>query len=305
MTQLAAQDTALQDVLDAADARPGADTQAFSLVLQAAVAAAQVSPELARPYVARLWFTPWRMSGGAAAEEREARWTARMRRTSYEVDGQTYSALELGEGPTVLLLHGWGDSAARVSAFAEPLAAQGFRVLAPDLPGHGRNPAVETDVPQWARVVEVLARTHKAHAIVAHSLGGVPATRVACELDLEALVLLAPAVRLAEVVTTFRDMFGLPDAAVVGLRQDIEARFGPDVWEEWRVDTFPVPEHLPVLLVQSRDDEQIPVAEGRLLARALPDVEHVELDGLGHTKLLRDPGVVDRVVRFLSGVAPG
>jgi pimeloyl-ACP methyl ester carboxylesterase len=305
MTHLAARGTTLQDVLDAADGCPGADAEAFALTHQAAIAAAQVSPELARPYVARLWFTPWRMSGGAAAEEREARWTARMSRTTYQVDGETYSALELGEGPTVLLVHGWGDSAARVSSFAEPLARQGFRVLAPDLPGHGRNPAVETDVPQWARVLDVLARTHKAHAIVAHSLGGVVATRVACDLDLEALVLLAPAVRLDNVVETFRGMFGLPDAAVVGLRQDIEARFGPDVWDDWRVDVFPVPERLPVLLVQSRDDEQIAVEDGRLLAASLPSSEHVELDGLGHTKLLRDQGVIERVVQFLAQPASG
>jgi pimeloyl-ACP methyl ester carboxylesterase len=60
-----------------------------------------------------------------------------------------------------------------------------------------------------------------------------------------------------------------------------------------------------VLLVQSRDDEQIPVDEGRLLAAALPRREHVELDGLGHTKLLRDEGVIERVVRFLAQPASG
>jgi pimeloyl-ACP methyl ester carboxylesterase len=273
--------------------------------LAAVHAAARVSPELARPYVGRLWFTPWRVGGGAAAEAREARWTGRMTRTAYEVDGQSYSALELGEGPTVLLLHGWGDHAARMSAFAEPLVAQGFRVVAADFPGHGGNPPRQTSLPEWARVAEVLTRTTKAHAIVAHSLGGVAATRVACDLDLEALVLLAPAVRLDNVVDTFRGMFGLSEDAVTGLRQDIEARFGPGVWEEWRVDAFPVPEKLPVLLVQSRDDEQISVEDGRLLAAALPNREHVELDGLGHTKLLRDEGVIDRVVRFLTEPASG
>ena len=305
MTQFAARETPLQDVLDAADAHPGVDAAAFSLTHAAAVAAAQVSPELARPYVARLWFTPWRLSGGRTVEEREARWTAGMTRTTYEADGQTLSALELGEGPTVLLLHGWSDSAARVSAFARPLAAQGFHVLAPDLPGHGANPARQTDLPEWARVVHDLASTTKAHAVVAHSLGGVAAVRAALEVDLEALVLLAPAVRLDNVVATFRTMFGLPAAAVAGLRQDMEARFGPGVWEHWRVDAFPLPEQLPVLLVQSTDDEQISVDDGRLLAAALPNVQHVELAGLGHTKLLRDESVVERVVDFLARPTSG
>jgi pimeloyl-ACP methyl ester carboxylesterase len=300
MTQLAARLPDVHETLRLADAHPGADATAFSLTLQAAVAAGQVSPELARPYVARLWFTPWRVSGGRTAEEREARWTARMTRTSYVVDGERFSALELGSGPTVLLLHGWADSAARVCAMAEPLAGQGFRVVAPDLPGHGANAPRETDLIECTSVLGSLARTENAHAIVAHSLGGVAATRVACDVELEALVLLAPAVRLENVVATFREMFGLPEGATAGLRQDIEARFGARVWEDWRVDTFPLPERLPVLLVQSKDDEQIPVADGRLLAAALPNREHVELDGLGHTKLLRDEGVIERVVDFLA-----
>jgi pimeloyl-ACP methyl ester carboxylesterase len=125
------------------------------------------------------------------------------------------------------------------------------------------------------------------------------------DVGVEALVLLAPAVRVDHVVTSFRTMFGLPDGAVLGLRQDIEARFGKDIWVNWRVDEFPWQERLPVLLVQSVDDEQIPVADGRLLAQALPNVEHVELDGLGHTKLLRDDGVIDRVVQFLASPASG
>jgi pimeloyl-ACP methyl ester carboxylesterase len=187
-----------------------------------------------------------------------------------------------------------------VSAFAEPLAAQGFRVVAPDLPGHGRNPAEQADLPEWAHAVEELAWAESAHAIVAHSLGGVAAARTAVDLGIEALVLLAPAVRIDHVVSSFRHMFGLPDGAVLGLRKDIEARFGADVWKTWRVDELPWPDHLPVLLIQSQDDEQIPVSDGRLLASALPNVEHVELDGLGHTKLLRDEAVIQRVVRFLA-----
>jgi pimeloyl-ACP methyl ester carboxylesterase len=300
MTQLAARETAVQALLDAADAHPGVDGAAFSLTLQAVMAAAQVSPDLARPYVSRLWFTPWRIGSGPAVEAREAGWTARMTRTTYEVEGQVLQALEIGEGPTVLLVHGWGDFGARMTALAEPLADRGFRVVAPDLPGHGANLARESSLVEWAPVVRELAWTVDARAIVAHSLGGVAAARAATEVALDALVLLAPAVRLAHVVDTFQAMFGLPEAATDGLRTDIEEKFGHQVWDEWQVDRFAVPAVTPVLLLHSDDDEQIDVADGRLLAEALPAFEYVELTGLGHTKLVRDEGVVARVAEFLS-----
>lgn len=47
---------------------------------------------------------------------------------------------ELGQGPTVLLLHGTPSPASDWLPVAERLAAQ-YRVLVPDLPGYGRSPA--------------------------------------------------------------------------------------------------------------------------------------------------------------------
>jgi 4,5:9,10-diseco-3-hydroxy-5,9,17-trioxoandrosta-1(10),2-diene-4-oate hydrolase len=45
--------------------------------------------------------------------------------------------VQAGQGPVVLLLHGLGTSLVTWSRNIEPLAAAGFTVLAPDLPGHG------------------------------------------------------------------------------------------------------------------------------------------------------------------------
>jgi pimeloyl-ACP methyl ester carboxylesterase len=292
--------TELSELLSAADAHEGVDDAALFLTIQAVLAAAQVSPQLARPHVGRLWFTPWRVPGGAAADEREARWTEGMTHSTFDVGGESLHALELGDGPTVMLLHGWGDYGARVSALARPLAGRGYRVVVPDLPGHGRNVPRETDVPEWSRAVSQLARATGARALVAHSLGGAAATHAAVDLDLDALVLLAPAVRMRHILDTFRGMFDLPDAAVEGLRIDIEARFGEHIWSRWEVDRFPVPASTPVLLVHSRDDEQVAVSDGRLLAESLQNCEYVELAGLTHAKTLRDPGVLDLVTQFVE-----
>lgn len=44
--------------------------------------------------------------------------------------------VDIGRGPTLVLLHGWGASGAFFAA-QEALAGQGLRLLIPDLPGHG------------------------------------------------------------------------------------------------------------------------------------------------------------------------
>src|SRR3989338_1758647 len=73
------------------------------------------------------------------------RWTVySMRSRSYRGESEMNLYMEsLGDGPTVLLVHGWGlhggvwrDLAARL--------ARSFRVLVPDLPGHGRSRGMRT-----------------------------------------------------------------------------------------------------------------------------------------------------------------
>lgn len=84
-----------------------------------------------------------------------------------------------GEGPAVLLVHGWGGHAGQFHALIEALVAQGRRVVAFDHPGHGRSAGHTTDIAQMARAIEtVVGWTGATHTIVAHSLGA-PAVALA------------------------------------------------------------------------------------------------------------------------------
>ncbi|MEV1021021.1 alpha/beta hydrolase [Streptomyces sp. NPDC050264] len=86
-----------------------------------------------------------------------------------------------GDGPQLVLLHGYGRSHADWAASASPLTA-GHRVLAVDLPGHGRSPAVSPwTIPAVVRAtVDTLdARGVREAVMVGHSLGGIVAVEYA------------------------------------------------------------------------------------------------------------------------------
>jgi pimeloyl-ACP methyl ester carboxylesterase len=53
------------------------------------------------------------------------------------VETRTTRIIEAGEGPAVLLVHGFGARADRWRTTVERFAAKGFRAIAFDLPGHG------------------------------------------------------------------------------------------------------------------------------------------------------------------------
>lgn len=103
-----------------------------------------------------------------------------------EVGGRRATlAVADGGGPTVVFLHGWGLSHRSYAAPIRALAAAGFRVVAPDLPGFGGTadlPARGVTFAGFAAFVESLlaevegeGRVH----VVGHSFGGGVATQLA------------------------------------------------------------------------------------------------------------------------------
>jgi len=61
-------------------------------------------------------------------------------RHTAEIDKSVTSYLASGDGPPLLMLHGWGASAELVAPLAQELAKRGVRCIMPDLPGFGQTP---------------------------------------------------------------------------------------------------------------------------------------------------------------------
>lgn len=95
-------------------------------------------------------------------------------------------------GPTIVLVHGWGLAHPSYTRAAQALAARGFRVIVPDLPGFGRS----TDLPFTHVTLESFAKALQGFLVkmterqdenalvtpvhvVGHSFGGAVAARLA------------------------------------------------------------------------------------------------------------------------------
>lgn len=66
-----------------------------------------------------------------------------IRRETVQTDGLSQSVLTAGEGPLVLLVHGFPELAISWTAQIEALAAAGYRVVAPDMRGYGQTSGPE------------------------------------------------------------------------------------------------------------------------------------------------------------------
>ena len=89
-----------------------------------------------------------------------------------------------GDGPTALAIHGYPTSSYLWRAVLTRLADEGWRAVAPDLPGFGDSPA---DLPgTWERQVEHVERFRRALgleqvALLVHDWGGLIGLRWACD----------------------------------------------------------------------------------------------------------------------------
>ncbi|HEU0030597.1 MAG TPA: alpha/beta fold hydrolase [Kofleriaceae bacterium] len=87
-----------------------------------------------------------------------------------------------GDGKTYVLVHGAFTSSASWQPVADGLRAEGARVLAPDLPAHGEDPAPASAATLDAYVarIEETVETADGHVVlVGHSLGGIVVSQLA------------------------------------------------------------------------------------------------------------------------------
>lgn len=118
-------------------------------------------------------------------------------------DGRRLAYREAGEGPALVLLHGWAMSSVVFSELSAELS-KGFRVLAPDLRGHGGSDpgpgygcrAFAADLSEWFTALNL-----QDAVLLGWSLGGEVALTLAAEAligsRLRALVLVAATPRFA------------------------------------------------------------------------------------------------------------
>jgi pimeloyl-ACP methyl ester carboxylesterase len=265
-------------------------------------AAGAVAPGAAARLVQRFFFTPPR----APLRDSERAILAQGSRFSIEVGGQRVVGWAWGEGPVILLVHGWGGHAGQMTPFVGPAVAAGCRVLAVDLPAHGASQGRVSSLVHFAAALErVAALWQPVQAVVAHSFGAAACTYSLFRgLETQRVVFMAPPSRFDSFWSRFRAGAGVSDAVWQRMMRSAES------WLEVRFDGI-APLDLaprmraPLLVLHDGGDREVPFAEGAELARAWPGAAIERTEGLGHLRILRDAAAVARAVRFAAAAPAG
>ncbi|MDH0730443.1 lysophospholipase [Pseudomonas sichuanensis] len=209
------------------------------------------------------------------------------------------SALRWGQGPTVLLMHGWEGRPTQFAALIETLVAAGHTVVSLEGPGHGRSPGHQAHVVLFARaLLEAAAELPPLRAVIGHSMGGA-SVMLALQWGLraEAAVSIAAPAQLLGVMRGFARNLGLPARARAAFIRQVERDIGVQIA---RLDVTAYQLDLPGLVVHASDDVLVPAGESQVIHKAWFDSRLLLLEEGGHVRVLADPRLGEAVLELLA-----
>lgn len=243
---------------------------------------------------------PYRLSAEQLALKDQAR--------SYALrfDDNSIQVFEWGNGPVVLLAHGWSGSPLQFDTLIRTLLALNYKVVAFDQKGHGASSGRYSSFPEFVRSTELVAAHYRAnlHGIVAHSIGSNSILKV-CECLTPSLKVaaIAPVGDFLQMLETLRRRMGIYEGLFTQVIRKIETESGLELAELNQLDYSKIAHH-EVLLVHDRFDKINEFDASVEIHKNLHGSILMPTEMLGHSRILNDRAVIDRVVAHISGETP-
>lgn len=230
--------------------------------------------------------------------ERMVPGAASQMRSTYETGGLAEQRFGPVDGPQVLLLHGWNARSDMMLPLALDLAARGARVILPDLPGEGRNPARPMSFGAKARILSAQYRSENITTVIGHSAGGlIAALALEAGLGRARLVTICAPFSLETLLRAYLFRIGAPKALNTALLSYVEqrdgrapAKVGPELYAHMGAR---------MQVIHARRDWQVRASEADAIRAVVPAAASTLLDGCNHHTILEDPRLFDAVAGFV------
>lgn len=256
----------------------------------------RLAPARVGPWLLRLFFRP-----GIALQsaDEKATW-ATGNAFEFESHGRRIRGRYWGDGPGVLMVHGWDGRGSQFHRLVGPIVAAGYRAIAFDAPAHGESAGFETNYFEYTDAVRHLLRGDAGitvEKVVAHSFGAA-ATINAIDKEGRApdLLLIAPALHLEEFLHDSFQRHGIPFGLFREVIGSLETRYGYDFHRDNPKRLIRRLEH-PCFILHDELDRLVPIEQSRAAAEINPWIALQSTLDLGHTRILKS----DSAVAALNG----
>jgi len=264
-----------------------------------------LSPKLASAWANKLFFTPRRSAKHSKPRlpqiaNLQQHWHQYHNTQGVNNRCKVFSA---GNGPVVLLVHGWEGTAFSLSRIAQALLDNGMRVLLFDLPAHGFSSGKQTNLLEISHIIQQLADKEvgdgQLKAIIGHSFGGASAGyAIANGLHTEHFIPISAPTHMDYILDQFCSTIGASDTTRQGIIDKIERILGNSyqtVSLTELVDNFRK-KGIKGLIIHDREDQLISYSLAKEWLALWPEAKGVSTTGFGHNRILKSEEVVEAII---------
>ncbi len=205
---------------------------------------------------------------------------------------------------TVLIAHGYASFGYKFEQYIPPLLKMGYRVLIFDAPGHGLSQGKYINILIYLNALKQIIKTvGPVDHFIGHSLGGITLAMLAETIpnpEQHKFVLIAPATKTT---TTFNNYFKM-----MHFNETIKAAFLSLLANNTNqpITHFEADRAIekyagPILWVHDADDMVCPYKDLiNFQEKAPKNINFLITKGLGHNKVYKTQGVIDKIMSFLA-----
>ena len=207
-----------------------------------------------------------------------------------------------GRGPGILFVHGWNGRGVNFAYFFKALIDSGYSVIAYDAPAHGDSDGQVTNYFELSDTVRAFfdpSHGFNIQGIIAYSIGAAAVINcISKEKPSIDAVLIAPALKLKEILFNSFNHHGVPKIVYQSLVAEMERYYGYDVHQD---NPYVLAKTIAskMLIVHDKDDRTIPYMDSKILSEKTDNVDLNTTEGLGHKRILRDKTVVDFITAYI------
>ncbi|MBI2521469.1 MAG: alpha/beta hydrolase [Bdellovibrio sp.] len=237
-------------------------------------------------------------------KENQKSWASRAKSFYLEVKEikKRICVYEYGDGPTILLIHGWGGRGLQLCPLIQPLMNLGYQVVLFDAPGHGESDGVGSTYLEFVKSLSHLANHYSdIRGVVAHSMGCGAAVVLANQIARSNFktVLIAPHYDMqAEFKDWAKSTKGLGHVLNLYIQLS-EILFSYNL-SEINPKNLLKTQKGPFLLIHDIDDPASKFNNSELLHQYLPNSKLLKTVGKGHNRILHEPEVLKNICSFFA-----
>ncbi|PKP82456.1 MAG: hypothetical protein CVT79_05915 [Alphaproteobacteria bacterium HGW-Alphaproteobacteria-18] len=207
-----------------------------------------------------------------------------------------------GEGPIVLLVHGYSGRGVQMAVLARAIAAKGFNAVIFDAGGHGSARREKIGFNTFIEDTAAIAQHLNAplFAMIGHSAGGLAMMRARAIHGVRAQrygVIAAPFFPYVPLENMVQR--GAPRSVLPYIKAILADQFQATWAELVNGLSFSPEAEKPLLAVYDDLDDRIRLSDADLISSVWPDSKIVRTSGYGHNRILQADEVVSATTKFL------